>query len=140
MNPVRNRARASPVRGQPQAVAEHEVHASNEDSAPKGPTGRAISNGMKTFREKVRDIVRNIPKGKTMTYKQVAAKAGNSKASRAVGAIMRTNYDPTIPCHRVVRSDGSLGSYNRGGERKKRALLKAEGAMIRHHLNGQQAV
>jgi alkylated DNA nucleotide flippase Atl1 len=45
---------------------------------------------MKTFSDKVRDIVRKIPKGKTMTYKAVAAKAGNPKAARAVGAIMRT--------------------------------------------------
>jgi O-6-methylguanine DNA methyltransferase len=85
---------------------------------------------MNTFREKVLTIVKKIPKGASMTYKQVAAKAGNSKAARAVGAIMRTNYNPDIPCHRVVRSDGSLGSYNRGGERKKRALLKHEGARL----------
>ena len=44
---------------------------------------------MKTFSDKVRDIVRKIPKGKTMTYKAVAAKAGNPKAARAVGAIMQ---------------------------------------------------
>ncbi len=84
---------------------------------------------MKTFREKVLTIVGKIPKGDSMTYKAVATKAGNPKAARAVGAIMRTNYNPDIPCHRVVRSDGSLGSYNRGGERRKRALLKNEGAL-----------
>ena len=65
-----------------------------------------------------------------MTYKEVAIKAGNAKAARAVGAVMRTNYNPDVPCHRVVRSDGSLGSYNRGGERKKRALLKKEGVIL----------
>ena len=84
---------------------------------------------MKTFREKVLAIVSKIPKGGSMSYKQVAAKAGNPKAARAVGAIMRTNYDPDIPCHRVVRSDGSLGNYNRGGEGKKRALLRHEGVL-----------
>ncbi|HVU75807.1 MAG TPA: MGMT family protein [Candidatus Paceibacterota bacterium] len=84
---------------------------------------------MKTFADKVRDVVRKIPKGKTMTYKQVAAKAGNPKAARAVGAVMRTNYDPSIPCHRVVKSDGSFGSYNRGGTLKKQQLLKQEGAL-----------
>ena len=68
---------------------------------------------MKTFSDKVRDIVRKIPKGKTMTYKAVAAKAGNPKAARAVGAIMRTNYDPSIPCHRVIASDGSMRGYVR---------------------------
>jgi methylated-DNA-[protein]-cysteine S-methyltransferase len=81
---------------------------------------------MKTFSEKVRDIVRKIPKGKTMTYREVAAKAGNSHAARAVGAIMRANYDETIPCHRVVRSDGSIGGYNRGGTERKRRLLQKE--------------
>lgn len=83
----------------------------------------------KTFADKVRDVVRKIPKGKSMTYKEVAAKAGNPKAARAVGAVMRTNFDPAIPCHRVVKSDGSLGSYNRGGTTRKRAILKAEGAL-----------
>jgi len=80
-----------------------------------------------SFREKVLAVVRKIPRGKSMTYKEVAAKAGNAKAARAVGAIMRTNYDPAIPCHRVIRSDGSLGSYNRGGVRRKRELLIREG-------------
>lgn len=83
---------------------------------------------MKTFREKVLGVVAKIPKGGSMTYKQVATKAGNPRAARAVGAIMRTNYNPDIPCHRVVRSDGSLGSYNRGGAERKRELLQQEGA------------
>lgn len=84
---------------------------------------------MKTFTEKVRDVVRRIPRGKSMTYKEVATTAGNPKAARGVGAIMRSNYNRDIPCHRVVRSDGSLGSYNRGGTLRKRAILKAEGAL-----------
>jgi O-6-methylguanine DNA methyltransferase len=86
---------------------------------------------MKDFAEKVRDIVRKIPKGKTMTYKEVAAKAGHPGAARAVGAIMRTNYDPSVPCHRVIFSDGSVGNYNRGGEERKRELLFEEGAFSR---------
>jgi O-6-methylguanine DNA methyltransferase len=81
------------------------------------------------FRDRVFAIVRKIPKGKTMTYKQVATKAGNPNAARGVGAIMRTNYDPKIPCHRVVRSDGGMGGYNRGGAKKKRSLLTREGAV-----------
>jgi len=64
-----------------------------------------------------------------MTYKQVAGKAGNSNAARAVGGIMRTNRDPDIPCHRVIRSDGTLGGYNRGGAMRKRQLLSREGAL-----------
>jgi methylated-DNA-[protein]-cysteine S-methyltransferase len=75
---------------------------------------------MKSFSDKVRDIVRKIPKGKTMTFKEVAARAGNPKAARAVGAVMRTNYDPSIPCHRVIASDGSMRSYNRGARRSKK--------------------
>ena len=81
---------------------------------------------MKTFREKVLNIVRKIPKGGSMTYKQVATKAGNSNAARAVGAIMRTNYDPTVPCHRVIHSNGSIGNYNRGGPSRKIELLLEE--------------
>lgn len=80
------------------------------------------------FTKRVQDIVRNIPKGKTLSYKEVATVAGSPGAARAVGTIMKNNYDPTIPCHRVIKSDGSLGGYNRGGSEKKEKLLKAEQA------------
>lgn len=83
---------------------------------------------MKSFRQKVLEITSKIPKGKTLTYKQVATKAGNPKASRAVGAILKTNFDSNIPCHRVIRSDGQTGGYNRGMENKIR-ILKKEGAL-----------
>lgn len=73
----------------------------------------------KTFKELVFDVVRNIPKGETLTYKQVAELIGKPKSYRAVGNILNTNYDPNIPCHRVVRSDGKTGGYNRGSEQKK---------------------
>lgn len=81
---------------------------------------------MTAFADKVRAIVRKIPKGKTMTYTEVARKAGNPKAARAVGAVMRANFDPEIPCHRVIKSDGTLGSYNRGGVERKRRMLEEE--------------
>lgn len=84
---------------------------------------------MQAFADKVRDIVRRIPKGKTMTYKEVAAKAGNANAARAVGTIMKGNFATDIPCHRVIRSDGKIGDYNRGGPNAKRALLRKEGAL-----------
>ncbi len=80
---------------------------------------------MTTFKEKIFSIVRRIPKGKTMTYKEVAAKAGKPRAYRAVGNILNTNYDPKIPCHRVIRSDGKSGGWNRG-MKKKAQLLKSE--------------
>ena len=89
---------------------------------------------MKTFTEKVRDSVRKIPKGKTMTYSQVAAKAGSPNAARAVGSIMKANYDEDIPCHRVVRSDGIIGEYNRGGRSEKIRKLVAEGALPKEML------
>lgn len=84
---------------------------------------------MKTFSDRVKEVVKKIPKGQVMTYKQVAAKAGNPKASRAVANTMAANYDPDIPCHRVIRSDGGLGGYNRGGPERKRAILISEGAI-----------
>lgn len=83
----------------------------------------------KNFTERVRDIVRKIPRGKTMTYRDVATKAGNPGAARVVGSIMKANYDPEIPCHRVIRSDGKIGDYNRGGSKEKLRILKDEGAI-----------
>lgn len=85
---------------------------------------------MTLFRNRVLTIVQNIPRGKTLTYSEVARRAGNPKAARAVGAIMRANYNESVPCHRVIRSDGALGNYNRGGESKKRLLLTQEGAQL----------
>ena len=82
---------------------------------------------MKTFEEKVLDIVQNIPKGKVLTYTQVAKKAGSPRAARAVGSIMKKNFRPSVPCHRVIRSDGKIGDYNRGGSNVKRELLIKEG-------------
>lgn len=80
-----------------------------------------------TFADRVRDVVRQIPKGETRTYGEVAAAAGHPGAARAVGTIMKNNYDPTVPCHRVIKSDGTLGEYNRGGTGAKREKLLAEG-------------
>ena len=81
------------------------------------------------FAERVRAVVRDIKKGSTMSYGQVAKMAGAPGAARAVGTIMANNFDKTVPCHRVIRSDGKIGNYNRGGSSKKRALLVAEGAL-----------
>ncbi len=79
---------------------------------------------MKTFTEKVYGVVRKIPKGKTLSYMEVARRAGNAKAYRAVGNILNKNQNPQIPCHRVIRSDGTLGGYNRGAKKKKEILEK----------------
>jgi O-6-methylguanine DNA methyltransferase len=75
-------------------------------------------------------VVRTIPKGTVRTYKEVAIAAGNPKAARAVAKAMAENFDENIPCHRVIRSDGSLGGYNRGGTPVKKQLLIDEGAVL----------
>ena len=81
------------------------------------------------FAERVRNIVRQIPKGQTRSYGEIARAIGHLGAARAVGTVMKNNYDPTVPCHRVIRSDGRVGSYNRGGAEMKQRLLRAEGAL-----------
>ena len=80
---------------------------------------------MTPFAKKVYEIVKKIPEGKTLSYQQVAVLAGSPKAFRAVGNILNKNYDPDIPCHRVVSSDGTPGGYNRGTD-KKVEILKSE--------------
>ncbi len=87
---------------------------------------------MTSFREKVFDVVRKIPKGKVKTYKEVARVAGKPAAFRAVGNILN-KYDASkikIPCHRIIRTDGGVGGY-RYGTKKKIALLKKEGMVIK---------
>jgi len=85
---------------------------------------------MKTFSEKVISIVKKIPKGKTMSYKEIAQKVGSPGASRAVGSIMAKNADLSVPCHRVIRSDGTIGPYNglRGPSKEK--ILQEEGFIL----------
>ncbi len=82
----------------------------------------------KYFTEKVYAVVAKIPRGSTMTYQEVACRAGRPNAYRAVGNIMHHNPDTAkVPCHRVVRSDGTPGGYARG-TRRKVAILRREGA------------
>ena len=80
------------------------------------------------FAKRVLDATRKIPRGKTATYKEIARLAGNPRAYRAVGNILNKNYNPEIPCHRVIGSNGKIGGYNRGAK-KKVELLKKEGAI-----------
>lgn len=83
-----------------------------------------------TFTEKVYAVVKRIPRGSVLTYKEVAKRAGSPNAMRAVGNSLNKNYDPSIPCHRVIRSDGKTGGYNRGVLEKAR-ILKREKKMSR---------
>ena len=85
---------------------------------------------MTDFQQKVNDVVRNIPKGSVLTYKEVAIAAGRPNAYRAVASVMSKNYDEDIPCHRVIKSDGTIGEYNRGGSKRKIEILQAEGVII----------
>ena len=82
-----------------------------------------------SFQLKVWGYLRKIPRGSTRTYSQVAKGIGKPLAVRAVAnAIGKNPYPPKIPCHRVIRSDGSLGGYSgRGGIKTKKMLLKKEG-------------
>lgn len=81
------------------------------------------------FRTKVLDVVSQIKVGETLSYGEVARRAGSPKAARAVGNILNKNFNPKIPCHRVIRADGQVGGYNRGGKAKIRRL-KQEGAKL----------
>ncbi len=80
-----------------------------------------------SFRERVENVVKAIPKGQTKSYKEIAVLADCPNGARAVARIMANNYNLTVPCHRVIKSDGGLGGYNRGGESRKRELLLSEG-------------
>lgn len=89
---------------------------------------------MKSFKEKVLEVVSAIKEGDVLTYKEVAKRAGNPGASRAVGTIMANNQDVTVPCHRVVKSDGTIGMYNGLRGKNKSEILKKEG--VRFNPNG----
>ena len=84
------------------------------------------------FQIKVWKYLKKIPKGKVKTYKEVAIGISMAKAARAVAnACARNPYAPNVPCHRVIRSDGSLGGFSApGGTKAKRKLLKKEGFLL----------
>ena len=81
------------------------------------------------FQVKVWNYLKTIPKGKVKTYKQVAIGIKSPKSARAVAnACAKNPYAPKIPCHRVIRTDGTLGGYSGvGGVKAKKLLLKKEG-------------
>ena len=84
------------------------------------------------FQLRVWNYLKKIPRGSVKTYSQVAKGIGKPLAARAVAnAIGKNPYAPEIPCHRVIRSDGSLGGYSgKGGIKTKKLLLKREGVML----------
>lgn len=81
------------------------------------------NKGLTDFEKNVYRAVLGIPRGKTRSYKWIAERIGKPYAVRAVGNALNKNpYAPVVPCHRVVRSDGSLGGYAGGIAAKKRML------------------
>ena len=82
------------------------------------------------FNELCYRVLREVPKGKVTTYKEIA-RALHSKAYRAVGNAMNKNpYAPGVPCHRVINSDGSIGGFA-SGTKKKIEMLKKEGVEVK---------
>ena len=87
------------------------------------------------FCEKVYQIVRSVPKGKVVTYGQVACLAGREGAARAVGTFMKNNpHQSNVPCHRVVASNGKLTGYAFGGVAVRKKLLLDEGILFNGDL------
>ena len=87
------------------------------------------------FQEKIYKVVKEIPRGGVLTYKQVARAAGYPRAFRAVGNTLNKNINTKVPCHRVVKSDGRVGGYREGISRKV-CLLKKEGVLIKNRRVG----
>ncbi len=84
------------------------------------------------FQQKVWAALRTIPRGEVRTYTDIAIQIGHPSSARAVAnACGKNPYAPEVPCHRVIRSDGSIGGYSaEGGSEKKRAMLREEGVHI----------
>lgn len=84
------------------------------------------------FARRVYSVVKKIPKGKVSTYKEIAIAIGKPRAWRAVGNVLNKNRDPTVPCHRVVRTNLSIGGYSKGTKVKISRLI-AEGIRIKNN-------
>ena len=84
---------------------------------------------MTPLQKKTYELVKTVPRGRVTTYKALADALG-TKAYRAIGQCMKHNpFAPTVPCHRVVASDGTIGGFN-GGITKKIRMLRTEGVKI----------
>ncbi|MEJ7843077.1 MAG: methylated-DNA--[protein]-cysteine S-methyltransferase [Rubrobacter sp.] len=113
------------------------------DGATRGLAGRMAAalagdrvevqadlSGTTPFQRRVLEVVAGIPRGEVRPYAWVAREAGSPKASRAVGTVMANNPVPLlVPCHRVVRNDGTTGSYAFGAGEKV-GLLRGEGVPV----------
>ena len=100
-------------------------------SPPHQEIAREAWQRLTPFQRRVYRAVCAIPSGQTRSYQWVARRLGTPDGARAVGqALARNPFAPRVPCHRVVRSDGSMGGYS-GGLSKKRHLLEAEQRVAR---------
>ena len=123
----------------PKSLDRESSAATNEDE-PESPPWCCGSNrhtlaemSGTPFQQKVWSYLRTIPRGETRTYAEVAKGIGHPRAIRAVAsACARNEHAVVVPCHRVIRSDGGLGGYRWGVERKRR-LLELEGAIPSHN-------
>lgn len=108
------------------------MHRNGTDvSLPRASRTKKRNAPLTDFQQRVYRAVCRIPRGHTRSYQWVAEQIGHPGAARAVGqALHRNPFAPHVPCHRVVRADGSLGGYA-GGLARKRALLRKEGSFVR---------
>jgi methylated-DNA-protein-cysteine methyltransferase-like protein len=95
-----------------------------------------MTNSAPKFRELVKNVVMQIPKGKVMTYGQIAALCGNARAARIVGGIAHFG-DPELPWHRVVNKQGGLATGYPGGRQAHKQHLESEGVAVSkdHYVN-----
>ena len=86
----------------------------------------------KNFFENVYELVKKVPKGKVVTYGEIAREIGNKRMARQVGWALQVNPEPgVIPCHRVVNRFGELSSaFAFGGVNRQAELLRAEGVEV----------
>ena len=85
------------------------------------------------FNEMAWEFLEKIPRGKVTTYREIAIALGNAGAARAVGnACSKNPFAPSVPCHRVVKSNGMIGNYAKGIDAKK-TLLESEGIKIKNN-------
>ena len=92
-----------------------------------------IKNSLTEFEKNALDLIKKIPKGKVTTYQEIAKAMKKPRAMRAVGNALHKNlFAPTIPCHRVVKSNGNTGGYAKGVKQKIKILGK-EGIRIKNN-------
>lgn len=103
------------------------VVATVRQALAEGPDTLLAESGLTAFQQRVLQATAKIAPGERLTYGELARRIGSPGAARAVGtALARNPFPALIPCHRVVRADGSIGNYSCGGSRVKQRLLKEE--------------